>query len=43
MKKLKKKALEPDKIREGLRELIRQTLQEALDTELEEFLGYSKY
>jgi len=43
MKDLRKKALEPDQIREKLKQLIQQTLQEALEAELDEFLGYSKY
>ena len=43
MSELKKKALEPNQIREKLKQLIQQTLQEALEAELEEFLGYSRY
>ena len=43
MSELKKKALEPNQIKEKLKQLIQQTLQEALEAELEEFLGYSKY
>jgi len=43
MENLRKEALEPNPIREKLKELIQQTLQEALEAELEEFLGYSKY
>jgi len=38
MKDLKKKALEPNQIREKLKQLIQQTLQEALEAELDEFL-----
>jgi transposase-like protein len=43
MKDLRKKALEPNQIREKLKQLIQQTLQEALEAELDEFLGYPKY
>jgi len=43
MSELKKKALEPDKVRKKLKQINQQTLQETLEAELEEFLGYSKY
>ena len=38
-----KKKYDPEMIQEDLRKLIQQTLREALEAELEEFLGYSKY
>ena len=38
-----KKKYDPQLIQEDLRKLIQQTLREALEAELEEFLGYSKY
>ena len=33
----------PNEVKQKIRDLIQQTLQEALEAELEEFLGYSKY
>ena len=38
-----KKKYDPELIKEDLKKLIQQTLREALEAELEEFLGYSKY
>jgi transposase-like protein len=38
-----KKKYDPELFKDDLKELIRQTLKEALEAELEEFLGYSKY
>jgi transposase-like protein len=38
-----KKKYDPELIKEDLKKLIQQTLREALESELEEFLGYSKY
>jgi len=38
-----KKKYDPQLIQEDLKKLIQQTLREALEAELEEFLGYSKY
>ena len=38
-----KKKYDPELIKDDLRKLIQQTLKEALEAELEEFLGYSKY
>jgi len=39
----KKKAPRPEEVRARLKELVQQTLQEALEAELEEFLGYSRH
>ncbi|NOZ64726.1 MAG: IS256 family transposase, partial [Caldiserica bacterium] len=39
----KKKAPKPEEVRARIKELVQQTLQEALEAELEEFLGYSKH
>ena len=36
-----KKKYDPELIKEDLKKLIQQTLREALEAELEEFLGYS--
>jgi len=33
----------PNEVKQKIRDLIQQTLQESLEAELEEFLGYSKY
>ncbi|GAB6075357.1 IS256 family transposase [Desulfurobacterium crinifex] len=38
-----KQKYDPELIKDDLRKLIQQTLKEALEAELEEFLGYSKY
>ena len=38
-----KNGYNPDQVKQKIKSLIQQTLQEALETELEEFLGYSKY
>ena len=38
-----KKKYDPELIKDDLKKLIQQTLKEALEAELEEFLGYSKY
>jgi len=38
-----KKGYDPKQIQYDLRKLMQQTLKEALEAELEEFLGYSKY
>jgi len=38
-----KRKYDPELIQEDLRKLIQQTLKEALEAELEEFLGHSKY
>jgi transposase-like protein len=38
-----KKKYDPEHIKDDLKKLIQQTLKEALEAELEEFLGYSKY
>ena len=38
-----KKRYDPELIKDDLRKLIQQTLKEALEAELEDFLGYSKY
>jgi transposase-like protein len=38
-----KKKYDPQLIQEDLKKLIQQTLKEALEAELEDFLGYSKY
>ena len=35
-----KKAFRPEEVRSRIKELVQQTLQEALEAELEEFLGY---
>ncbi|WP_457639503.1 transposase, partial [Persephonella sp.] len=37
------KKYNPNDVKQKIRDLIQQTLQEALEAELEEFLGYSKY
>ena len=37
------KKYNPNEVKQKIRDLIQQTLQEALEAELEEFLGYSKY
>ena len=37
------KKYNPNDVKQKIRNLIQQTLQEALEAELEEFLGYSKY
>ncbi len=37
------KKFNPKDVKQKIRDLIQQTLQEALEAELEEFLGYSKY
>lgn len=39
----KKKAPKPEEVRARIKELVQQTLQEALEAEIEEYLGYSKY
>lgn len=39
----KKKAPKPEEVRARLKELARQTLQEALEAEIEEYLGYGRY
>ncbi|GAB6076016.1 IS256 family transposase [Desulfurobacterium crinifex] len=38
-----KRKYDPELIKDDLKKLIQQTLKEALEAELEEFLGYSKY
>ena len=38
-----KKASNPDEVQATIKQLVRQTLREALEAELEEFLGYKKY
>ena len=38
-----KKRYDPELIKDDLKKLIQQTLKEALEAELEDFLGYSKY
>jgi putative transposase len=38
-----KKKTNPEEVKLQIKELVRQTLQEALEGELEEFLGYPKY
>jgi len=38
-----KKASNTDEVQATIKQLLRQTLREALETELEEFLGYKKY
>ena len=38
-----KKALRPEEVQATIKELTQQTLREALEAELEEFLGYPKY
>jgi len=38
-----KKVLKPEEVQATIKELTQQTLREALEAELEEFLGYSKY
>jgi len=37
------KKYNPNDVKQKIKDLIQQTLQEALEAELEEFLGYSKY
>jgi transposase-like protein len=39
----KKKAPKPEEVRARIKELVQQTLQEALEAEIEEHLGYSKH
>jgi len=39
----KKKAPRPEEVRVRVKELVQQTLQEALEAELEEFLEYSRH
>jgi len=38
-----KKAPKPEEVRTTIRELVQRTLREALEAELEEFLGYGRY
>ena len=38
-----KKAPQPEEVQNTIKKLVQQTLREALEAELEEFLGYSKY
>jgi len=38
-----KKAFNTEEVQATIKQLIRQTLREALEAELEEFLGYKKY
>ena len=38
-----KKASNTEEVQATIKQLLRQTLREALETELEEFLGYKKY
>ena len=38
-----RKAPQPEEVQATIKELVRQTLKEALEAELEEFLGYSRY
>ena len=38
-----KKTLDPEEVQATIKELVQQTLREALEAEIEEFLGYSKY
>ena len=38
-----KKRYDPELIKDDLKKLIQQTLREALEAELEDFLGYSRY
>lgn len=38
-----KKAPQPEEVQNAIKKLVQQTLREALEAELEEFLGYSKY
>jgi len=38
-----KKVSNPDEVQATIKQLVRQTLREALEAELEEFLGYKKY
>lgn len=40
---MKRKKIDPAEVRQKIKELIQLTLQEALEAELEEFLGYGKY
>ena len=37
-----KKAPNPEEVRTTIRELVQRTLREALEAELEEFLGYGR-
>ena len=39
----KERSLQAEELQVTIRELVRQTLREALEAELEEFLGYPKY
>ncbi len=38
-----KKAPKPEEVKTTIKELVQQTLREALEAELEEFLGYGRY
>jgi len=38
-----KKVSNPDEVQATIKQLVRQTFREALEAELEEFLGYKKY
>jgi len=38
-----KKVSNTDEVQATIKQLVRQTLREALEAELEEFLGYKKY
>lgn len=38
-----KKAPRPQEVQATIKEFVRRTLKEALEAELEEFLGYGKY